>query len=59
MSWFTTDIVDTGRLPLFLCFTAFVATFVIPRELDSGRVRVVVESRANDHASSAATCGLL
>lgn len=31
MSWFTTDIVDTGRLPLFLCFTAFVATFVITR----------------------------
>jgi len=29
--WFETTIVDIGRLPLFLCFLAFIITFVVTR----------------------------
>jgi hypothetical protein len=40
-SWFRDHVVDTGRLPLFLCFLAFVVTFlatrVITRMIRAGR----------------------
>lgn len=31
MTWFDEAIVESGRLPLFLCFLAFVVTFVVTR----------------------------
>ncbi len=31
IDWFRREVVDTGRLPLFLCFVAFVVTFVATR----------------------------
>lgn len=41
MSWFREAIIETGRLPLFLCFVAFVVTFLttrmITRLIRSGR----------------------
>ncbi|MET0909656.1 MAG: hypothetical protein ABWZ99_09310 [Ilumatobacteraceae bacterium] len=30
-SWFQRELVDTGRLPMFVCFAAFVVTFVSTR----------------------------
>lgn len=30
-SWFEREVVDSGRLPLFLCFLAFVVTFAVTR----------------------------
>lgn len=39
--WFKTEIVDEGRLPLFLCFFAFLATFlttrIVTRMIRAGR----------------------
>lgn len=41
LSWFERAVIDAGRLPLFLCFLAFVVTFVatrgITRMIRSGR----------------------
>ncbi|MDQ1674601.1 MAG: hypothetical protein QOC98_3163 [Frankiaceae bacterium] len=31
MSWWQRDVVEPGKLPLMLCFTAFVVTFVVTR----------------------------
>lgn len=31
IAWFRREVVDSGRLPLFLCFVAFVVTFVVTR----------------------------
>ncbi len=31
MAWFQRELVDSGRLPLFLCFAAFLVTFITTR----------------------------
>ena len=33
ISWFERAVIDAGRLPLFLCFVAFVVTFVATRSI--------------------------
>jgi hypothetical protein len=33
ISWFERSVIDAGRLPLFLCFVAFVVTFVATRSI--------------------------
>jgi hypothetical protein len=32
-SWFERTVIDAGRLPLFLCFLAFIVTFVVTRSI--------------------------
>lgn len=32
-SWFQREVIDAGKLPLFLCFTAFVVTFLATRTI--------------------------
>ncbi|MEM9515635.1 MAG: hypothetical protein AAGA42_12335 [Actinomycetota bacterium] len=50
IGWFERTIVDTGRLPLFLCFLAFIVTFAVTR----GITRMIRAGRGpfDDNVSS-------
>ncbi len=50
IGWFERTVVDTGRLPLFLCFLAFIVTFAVTR----GITRMIRAGRGpfNDNVSS-------